>query len=343
MKEKKATIYDVAKFAGVSTATVSRVINHPEQVQLGTKQLIYDAMKQCSFDQKRTYQTSSLPQKSVSKSKCFLLCIPSLHNPFYSDIAEGATSAAANHGHHLLVDTLSITSINIDAFLFMLKTHHISGIILMIALPDELLTRLYQKIPLVQCSEYNETFSDISYVSIDDATAEYNAAKYALSIGHSKIAFMTSILSYHYAKRRYAGLLRAMNEASVPLRPEWMIQLQKIDFSLAYNAAIKLLSNPDRPDTIITVSDTFAAACIRAAISLRIKIPHELIVIGFDNTDITTLSSPSITTINQPRFQLGYTALEVLLHGIEFPQAEKQQLLLPAELLIRESTIGSPN
>jgi len=343
MKEKKATIYDVAKFAGVSTASVSRVINHPEQVRLGTRQHIYDAMKQCSFNQKRSYQMSSQLKQSVSKSKCFLLCIPTIHNPFYSDIVEGATSAAANHGHHLLVDTLSITTINIDAFLFMLKSYQIDGIILMLALPDAILTKLYQNIPLVQCSEYNEAFSDISYVSIDDTSAEYKATEYALSTGHQKIAFITSILGNHYANRRYMGLQRALNNASIHLRPDWVIQLQKIDFSLAYNAALKLLSNPDHPDAILTVSDTFAAACIRAAMHLGIKIPQDLIVIGFDNTDITTLCSPTITTISQPRFQLGYAAFEMLLHEIEFPQADKQQLLLPTELIIRESTIGSPN
>ncbi len=343
MEKKKATIYDVAEIAGTSKATVSRVLNHPDQVQHSTRQRVYDAMKQCSFDQKRSYQMPAQRELPTDKTKCFLLCLPTIQNPFYGDVVSGAASAAANYGHHLFVETLALTESNVDAFLFMLKTYHIAGVILMISLSDSLLDKMNKKIPLVQCSEYNETFSSISYVSIDDTSAEYKATEYALSTGHSKIAFMTSILRYNYAKRRFLGVQRALTEASIDLPAEWIIQIQKDDFSLAYNAALKLLSAPHHPNAIIAISDTFAAACIRAAIQLNIKIPEELIVIGFDNTNITTLFSPSITTINQPRFQLGYTAFEILLQEIEFPQAEKQQILLPTELIIRESTIGSPN
>lgn len=341
MMQKKPTIYDIAKVANVSPATVSRVLNHPEQVQYHTQQQIYSIAKQLGFS-KRTYRAESVNVNPDVNLKSFLICLPTFRNPFYGDIVEGATSAATNHACNIFVNSFVITELNIDAFLFMLKQHHICGVILMSAIADTLLEYLKKYIPIVQCSEYNETYLGISSICIDDSSAEEKATKYALSTGHSKIAFMTSSFQYHYSIRRMRGFTAAIEEASIHVPDDWIIQLPRIDYSLAYNAATKLLSFPNRPNAIIAVSDIYASACVRAALYLNICVPDDLIIIGFDNIDIATSTVPSLTTINQPRFQLGYTAFQVLLNEYEVPQSKKQHLFLPTELIIRESTtIGS--
>lgn len=343
MSKENVTVYDIAKAAKVSTSTVSRVLNHPEQVQYHTKQRIYEIIKQLGFN-KRSYCRDSDAIYPDIHLKSFLICLPTFQNSFYGDIIEGANSAINNHGCNLFVDTFLISELNVDAFLFMIKQHHISGLILMAAIADSLLERINKTIPVVQCSEYNEMYSGISVISINDEEAEEKATNYAISTGHLKIAFMTSSFQYHYSVRRMRGFMAAIEQASLQLPDEWIIQLPRVDYSLAYDAAINLLNSPNRPNAIIAASDIYAAACINAATSINIRVPEELNIIGFDNIDIATSTYPSITTINQPRFQLGYTAFEVLLNELENSHAKKQRLFLPTELIIRESTtIGSPD
>lgn len=337
MPNKTATIYHIASLAKVSPATVSRALNHPDQVSYSTRQHILDIAKELGFS-KRIYRADSVSEAGNVTLKSFLICLPTFCNPFYGDIVEGATSAASNMGCNIFVSVYNITGLNIDAFLFMIKQHQIQGVILFSSISDSLLSRLQKTIPVVQCSEYNETYADVSVVSIDDAKAEEKATKYALSTGHTKVAFMTSSFQFHYSRRRMHGFAAAIEEAGLSIPKKWIVQLPRIDYSLAYDEALALLDSKEPPNAIIAASDVYAAACIKAAARLNIRIPEELSVIGFDNIDISTSTVPSITTIEQPRFQLGYTAFQVLLNEIEAPQEKKQRLFLPTELIIREST-----
>lgn len=341
MCDKTATIYNIAAIANVSPATVSRALNHPDQVQYSTRQHILDIAKELGFN-KRIYRSASVSEHSNVTLKSFLICLPTFRNPFYGDIVEGATSAAINMGCNIFVSVYNITELNIDAFLFMTKQHQIQGLILFSAISDSLLSRLQESIHIVQCSEYNETYADVSVVSIDDSRAEEKATKYALSTGHTKVAFMTSSFQFHYSLRRMHGFSAAIEEAGLSIPEKWIIQLPRIDYSLAYDAALALLDSEEPPNAIITVSDIYASACIKAATKLNICIPEDLSVIGFDNIDISTSTVPPITTIEQPRFQLGYTAFQVLLNELEVPQEKKQRLFLPTELIIRESTALQP-
>lgn len=334
---RKHTIYDIADASGYSAATVSRALNHPEQVRSETRQSIQKIAEEMNFS-KRSYKETFHRQVPEYKSKNMLVNLPSLRNPFYGEIVEGANSAASRHGCHLLIDTFNITEFNVDSFLFLLDSLQISGVILMRSMSESLLLKLRKEIPIIQCSEYNASVPDVSYVSIDDVSAEYQATKYALSTNHIKIAFLTINLNYHFAQRRMNGFLMAAEQASLKIPSRFIIQIPQFDFNMAYNAALKLLSASERPDAIIAISDIFAAACIKAAAFLHIRVPEDLIVIGFDNIDIANTTYPSITTIDQPQYQLGYTAFEVLLSEAESPKLSKQQIFLPAELIIRQST-----
>jgi len=341
MNKKSSTIYDISEKVQLSPATISRALNHPEQVSLKTRQLILDAMEDTNY-KKRKYGAPKTEIKDSMQKRTlgnhFVLNIPTSRNPFYEDIIEGAILAADQHGCHIFADYTTLTEKNLDSFLYIMNESQFCGLITMGANTASMLQRMKDTLPVVQCSEYNEAFSDMSYVCIDDSNAEKKATEYILSTGCRDIAFISSSIQYKYAYRRLHGFQEAIKEASILLPEEWIIQLPQINFSIGYDAALKLLSSNSRPHAIICVSDVYAAACIKAAHDLTIRIPDELLIVGFDNISLAISTSPSITTIDQPRFQLGYNAFELLYQEVKQKSLIRQQIILPTELIVREST-----
>lgn len=349
--KKLPTVYDIAKEAGVSAATVSRVLNHQEIVKRSTCQKVLTAMNTLGFDKivssdKNTHIQRGLRVTENLKSRdnlLFLINIASLSNPFYGDIIDGAQSAARRHGHFLLSSGQHLNDFSIDSLFTLVNNYHVSGIINMTDIPYQLLMRIQNTIPIVQCSEYNENCHSVSYVSIDDISASRKAVEYAISTGHRRVAILNSTYNYHYAERRKTGYMQALLNAGLETVPEWCIQIPDINFGMAYSAASKLFALPNPPDAIFAISDIFAAAAIKAAAAADLRVPQDVIVVGFDNINVSITTTPSITTVSQPRYQLGYTAFELLLNEVMNPGAPKQQIFLDTELIIRESTKTADN
>lgn len=338
--KKKPTIYDIAKEAGVSPATVSRVLNNEKLVKSSTRQKVMAVINKYSY-KKNHYIQKKIPAREIARSKdnlLFLINIATFGNPFYGDIVQGAQSAARRHGHFLSCSQMNINDLSIDSLITLIDNYNISGIINMTDMPSQILMRIQEIVPIVQCSEYSENCSFVSYVTIDNVSASKKAVSYAISTGHKKVAILNSSFRYNYARLRHMGYIQALHNAGLDANPEWCIQIPDVNFSMAYAAASKLFSLPDPPDAVFAISDIFAAAAIKAAYDANLRVPQDVIIIGFDNINISVTTTPSITTVSQPRFQLGYTAFELLLNEVMNPGAPKQQIFLDTELIIREST-----
>ena len=164
------------------------------------------------------------------------------------------------------------------------------------------------------------------------------ATEYLLSNGGSKIALINGPGNFKYARRRQEGFMNALRNAEVMIPKQWIVQLPEVSYEMAYAAVCRLLNSDSRPNAFFTISDVFAAAVIRAAKRFHLHVPRDILVVGFDNIELSSMTSPSITTVNQPKFQMGYTACEMLLELMEDPHGEMKSLLLDTELVIREST-----
>lgn len=331
----KITINQIAAAAGVSIATVSRVLNHSNTVKSKTMQKVLDAMQALEYD----FQ-EFLPHEKSGSPALLLLNIPSMSNPFYSDVIKGAQAAAARYGYYLLINAQHINDGTFNAFLDILKNIRVTGLIILNALQDKFFDALKSKIPFVQCCEYTENQNEISYTSIDDNFATRKMMDYILSTGHKKIALLSGPMRYKYARHRKQGYLQSLATALIQPPDDWMIQLPEIDFDMALTATTRMLSAQNPPNAIFTVSDVYAAAAIKAASLAGLEIPRDIIITGFDNVDISQTTNPSITTISQPKYQLGYTACELLIEKLQNPQILPQQILLNTELIIRESTVA---
>lgn len=338
MKKQSVSIYDISKALQLSPATVSRVLNHPEQVQKETRDRVLSYIEEKGY-QKRSYTSShdaaaSRPEPSFSSA--YLMSIPTASNPFYADIIEGAMTAAAQHSCRVYVDYAIINEKNVHSFLSR-TAGQFRGLISLQPLSERLLHQIYKQIPMIQCSEAASRFPDVSSITIDNVEAEKKAVEYLLSLGCRNFSFFTTITDYSFAKERLQGLILALEDWMLSLPADQIVHVSSMEYQSAYDAAIFHLKKT-RPDAIVCISDVFAAACINAARTLSIRVPEDLMVLGFDNTSVSITTSPSITTISQPRFQLGFQAFETLYSEIHGQNPKKTHTFLPTELLIRKST-----
>ncbi len=332
MKKEKITISDIAGKSGVSPATVSRVLNHRDLVKLETIQQVERAMAELGY-------LSESGSKGIPEPEPLIIMnVPGLDNVFYLKILAGARVSATAHGYQLLINDAPINSSSIHSFTELLRQVHASGVILLNHVPEEQLNLIHAVCPLVQCCEYNAD-SDYPYVSIDDYESAKMATEYLISSNCNKIALINGPRTFKYAVNRQAGFLDALRQADITIPQDWIVQLPDVNYQMAYSAVCRLLNSDVRPNAFFVISDIFAAAVIRAAKRFNLNVPQDILVVGFDNIDFSMMTNPTITTVNQPSFQIGYSAAELLMESIEHPDIPPKSLTLDTELIIRESTV----
>ncbi|MDY3249098.1 MAG: LacI family DNA-binding transcriptional regulator [Candidatus Choladocola sp.] len=335
----KITINDIAKEAGVSTATVSRALSGTGTVKPETLRAIMDIANHMGYSAHLPTAAEHVSPGMISHEKCpvIMIHITDMSNPFYGKIIRGISDSVISHGYDFILSSLEVTPENIDKFISMIRQLGISGIITADITSSSCLEKISDVVPVVQCCEFSEN-PYASSVGIDDYTAVQTVLDYFLSKGRTRIGFINGPLSYRYAQNRLRAYRTIMKENNITVKPHWIIQLPGLNHDMAFSSVIKLLSSPDAPDCLCSVSDELAAAAIRAAHYCNLKVPNDILVIGFDNTNISQLSTPSITTISQPQFQLGFLASELLFEKIHNPLSEVKHINLNTELIIREST-----
>ncbi|MDR1688784.1 MAG: LacI family DNA-binding transcriptional regulator [Clostridiales bacterium] len=333
MFREKATIYDVAEKAGVSIATVSRVLNGKDKVSEKTKNKVTQAANELGFQFRQNANPSGINSTTI------LMCVSNLTNPFNVSVIEGARKSALQHGFDLMILQLGTHYKTLEQYEELTKKQDYAGIIMLNPVRDSsLVLELGKKRPVVMCSEYI-LHDDLSFVSVDDYTATKTVIKYLLSTGRQKIGLLNGALDYKFSQNREKGYRDALSEAGITVNEAWISHIYSFDFSLAGTYATHLLSQADRPNAIFAISDVFAAAAIKAAKKLGLNVPQDVSVVGFDNMDISLVCDPAITTVRQPSFQIGFQSCELLIEKIKRPDAETKHLLLDTELIIRESTL----
>ena len=336
MRRKSVTIYDIAEKAGLSAPTVSRAINNKGYISAETQRRVSAAMEELGY-RPRTGAT-----EVVQKPKTLIVNIPILHNPFYYGILDGVRASARAHGYYVLVYQDYLTLDSIGGMLEMLSSVNADGLISTNFIPTELEGRLKEAIPTVQCSEFN-TDCQFSYVGVDDVAAGRSVTEHLISMGGTRLAMINGPERFKYSRDRRAGFLSAMENAGLNVPNDFVVELPEIEFNLAYAVAEQLLSLPERPNAIFGASDVIAIAVLRVAKKYGLKVPDDLLIAGFDNTEPSLMCSPTLTTMDMPKYQIGFTACEMLIKQIENTEARPRSILLNTELIVRESTMAMAN
>ena len=330
---KTVTISQIAKQANVSIATVSRIINKSGYVKPETTQKVLQAITHFGLTPKDFHIA-----ETATNTCSILVCFPDFRNPFYTEVIDGIQAAAASRGFRTFFYEASDYKNALNEYEVIMDQNHFSGLLLVHNIFDkEKLSRLRLKYPIVMCSEHCY-LPNVSFVSIDDIYSSQIAINYLISTGRTKIALINSMLTNAYAKYREKGYLEAMAKAGLVPRNEWIMHVSSIDFDMAVSIISALLKKPDHPDAFYCVSDVYGAAAIKAIQNCNLQVPKDIAVIGFDNIDLSKLVVPSLTTISQPKRQIGHQSCELLLDLIENPSSPTQHILLNTELIVRDST-----
>lgn len=325
---KKVTYSEISKLTGISISTISRVVKGNVPVKSETRDRVIAALKKHEYFDKTNSQYFS---------KIIFVNIPSMANPFYSKIIEGIEDSANQYGMHVIINVDEINNKTIKRIITLLKETHAAGLITLNHIKPEILEILSKKITLVQCCERVSGLK-LPFVTINDIQAAKKAMTHLISHHNKRIAFINGPNYYKYSIDRLEGYKRSLEENNIPFDSEIVIQLPAINYDMAYSSAMQLLTTTTRPDAFFTSSDVLAAAVINAAKKCNLKIPEELEVIGFDNINISTMLSPSITTISQPKYQLGIQSSDTLCRLINGTSGILTQNIIDTELILREST-----
>ena len=323
---------EIARRADVSSATVSRVINKSANVKPELTQRVLGVLSEAGMN------LSDIVSSTAQQGKLLLLTLPFDFNSFFNEIIRGAKASAVLHGYQLLILQEHINANTYPAFHRMMRGIKTAGIITLNHIDEGILEKISSVVPLVQLCDYNVSSEKVSSVSLDDMRAATSVMDYFASLGRKRIAFLSGPLKYKDNLNRKAGYLKGLNNMNVEPDNSWIVHLPEINYEMALSTATKILSQSKRPDGFFAISDLFASAVINAARRLDLCVPEDLMVVGFDNVDYALISTPTITTISTPKFQLGYMACELLIDKIRNPKASVQHIFLEHELIIREST-----
>lgn len=326
------TIKDIAKLSGTSVATVSRVINNDSKVRKDLKEKVLAVIKETNY-----IPNNMGRNLRKSKSEMILVMLPTLSNPFYSKILKGIEERANKLGYGVLLTVTHLQWKTEKKYLEMLQTRQVDGVISLFSeLSINEIDDLASKYAFVQCCEYTEG-AKLSYVTIDNQKAAYSAVNYLISHGHKKIGMISGSFYKNSEKSRENGYKRALIDAGLTFDDNYIIKSNYKPES-GMESCEKLLNLKEPPTAILTVSDTLAIGAIKYLKTSGIKVGEDIEVIGFDNASITKVYDPSISTVSQPRYDLGTVSVDLLIEKINDLSVVNKGIILPHELILRNST-----
>ena len=334
--KKKSTIYDVAKIAGVSPSTISRVMNSPEIVAEDTRQKVMNAVKELAYIP--NMMAASMPRR---KTNYIGLIIPDIINTFFSNLIRGIQDICEEHGYNVLVVNSDDNQEKEARYLKLLYSRRVDGVILTVAgyrekeFPEEELSLLKKMNIVLIDREINGLNAPI--IKVNNFTGAYFAVKYLLTMGHRKIMYLAGIEGTKTNRERRKGYLSALKEAHINWKKELMANFR---LDTAYQKIIhhwpKLKNSDKLPTAIFAANDLMAIGALKAFAQLKIRVPEDISIIGFDNIPFSDCTCPPLTTIAQPTYLMGQKAVETLLKVIDKKKIKKS-VEFETELIERDS------
>jgi LacI family repressor for deo operon, udp, cdd, tsx, nupC, and nupG len=330
-----ATIYEVARRAGVSTATVSHILSQPAVVSASTRKRVLDAIERLGY-------TPNVAAKSLRTARTgkLLVTVPDISNPFFSLILRGIEDAAQREGYAVLLGDTQHDEAREDGYAAMLRRKEADGLIFLgHRLPKEAAALIRSMAPhcapVVNGCEFNPRLG-VPSVHIDNAKAASEAMDHLFRLGHRRIAIITGPLVSPLSRDRLRGAMaRAKRE-----RAERDVSVMNGDFSIESGAAEgeRLLGRRERPTAIFCFNDEMAMGVIQAARRRGLRLPEQLSVVGFDDIRFSSYMDPPLTTISQPMRAIGEGTVRLLLEVINGDIATPESVTLPHTLVVRSST-----
>jgi LacI family transcriptional regulator len=318
----KATIDDIARLAGVSKATVSRVLNRKPDVDPATRERILRIVEEQNFVPSAT---ASLLARG--KSRLLGVLIPSFTQPFIQDVLRGVAETIEQTPYELVLYSAYRTMHDDDKSHVIdniLATKLTAGILAMyMGKSVHHLADLHKSgFPVVVIDDQEQPDAMMPWVSADNITGSYDAVRYLISLGHQRIAHIQGPMQYLCSRERHEGYQRALLEAGIQPDERWVIEgdFQPNGGRLAASTFFAL-PEEQRPTAIFAANDQMAYGVLSAAEEHELQVPRNIALIGFDDISTSAHIRPPLTTVRQPFFEMGQRGIEALLSLIDAPQS----------------------
>lgn len=328
-----ATMKDVARKAGVSTSTVSHVINNNRFVSDGVREKVELAIRELN------YAPSALARSlKINQTHTIGMLLTASSNPFYAEVVRGVEDSCYERGYSLILCNTAGDEERMNRSLETLLQKRVDGLLIMCTeshLPSADILNRYPSIPTVMMDwapfeERGDIIQDNALLGGELAT------QHLIDSGYTRIACIAGPLDKTPARMRLEGYQNAMAKNGLPILPGYVVN-GDFEFQGGYNAMIELLALDTPPQAVFTSNDAMAVGVYHALFQEGLTIPHDVAVMGYDDIELARYLSPPLTTVHQPKDELGELAIDTLIHRLSDPDASPQTLVLTPELVIRGS------
>lgn len=328
-----ASIKDVAKEAGVSIATVSRVLNDIDVVNEDTKQKVKDAIKKLAY--RPNIVARSL---KTQKSSTIGIIIPDISNQFYPEIVRGCEDVANIYNYNIMLCNADLDVEKEMEALRILKEKMIDGVIYMSNSIGQNIVDLIHELEmptvLVETTDDEGIFPS---VTIDNVMAAADAVKYLINNENKRIAYVgTSIEKSNALSKRYEGYKKGLEEMGIKLDKE-LIYFGGVKARDGYEGINTILDKGTEVNAVFCASDEIAMGVINALRDKAIKVPEDIDVMGFDDIYSASIFYPKLTTVAQPMYDMGSVSMRMLIKSINNLPVEEKHFVLPYRIVERDS------
>lgn len=328
-----ATIKDVARMAGVSTTTVSHVINKTRFVAEATQQKVLAAVDELN------YAPSAVARSlKCNTTRTIGMLVTKSTNPFFAEVVHGVEEYCYGAGYTLI---LCNTEGNLEKqrdYLRMLSEKRVDGLLVMCSDLDQMLLDLLERkndLPMV-IMDWGPESPHTDNILDNAENGGYIAAKHFIENGHKKIGCLSGQVDKSTCQERLKGFRKAMTEAELTVNDDWLLD-GDFECESAVEAAQKFIAMEDRPTAIFCFNDIMAMALISTFEQAGLRVPDDISIIGYDNIDLAPYFSPPLTTVHQPKRRLGKKAIEILLERVKDKNHERQTFEMTPKLVERKS------
>lgn len=326
------TIKDVAKAAGVSVATVSRVLNGSANVSQSAADAVNRTIKELHYSP--NFLGRNLRKRETN---VILVMQPASVHSFYSEIGAGIQEGALKHGYDVIFATTNGLEEIENRQMSMLYNRTVDGAVLLGTNFDaNTLNKLAENFDIALCCE-GIAGANVLTVTVNDEQASYDAVDALIKLGHRKIGIISTNSDAMSSVYREKGYIRALEEHKIPVRDDYIFK-GTYDYETGEEAFKHFESLEDKPTAIFAVSDLLAISAINSAYKRGINVGKDLAIMGFDNISISEMFIPSVSTVAQPCKEMGIFTVEKLIQNITSVEKDNRYYTMPHKVIYRQST-----
>jgi LacI family transcriptional regulator len=327
------TIYDVAREAGVSMATVSRVVNNNPNVKPQTRKKVFEAIERLG------YRPNAVARGLASKKTTTVgVVIPDISNAIFAEVARGIEDIATMYRYNIILCNADKKKDKEISVINTLLEKQVDGLLFMggVVTQEHIEAFRTSSVPIVLCATTDNN-NTIPAVDINHEEAAFDAVRLLIEHGHRNIGMISGTLqdpANGYA--RYQGYKKALEQANIPLREDY-VRVGNYRYESGIEAMKYFLSLPERPTAIFSATDEMAIGAIHTIQDAGLNVPEDISVISVDNSRMASMVRPLLTTVAQPMYDIGAVSMRLLTKLMNKENIEQAKFVLPHEIIVRKS------